>query len=51
MLTLTITCHVWAAEPPKDFTNSLGMEFKLIPAGEFVMGSPEDERGHWQDES
>ena len=29
------------AEPPKDFTNSIGMKFKLIPAGEFMMGSRE----------
>lgn len=27
----------------KTFTNSLGMEFVLIPAGTFVMGSPVDE--------
>lgn len=27
------------AEPPKTHTNSIGMEFVLIPAGEFVMGS------------
>ena len=29
-----------SAEPPKDFTNSIGMGFRLIPAGEFLMGSP-----------
>jgi formylglycine-generating enzyme required for sulfatase activity len=28
--------------PPKDFTNSIGMKLKLIPAGEFQMGSPAD---------
>jgi len=27
------------AELPTDFTNSIGTEFKLIPAGEFMMGS------------
>lgn len=27
-------------ELPKNYTNSLGMEFVLIPAGEFQMGSP-----------
>lgn len=27
-------------EVPKNYTNSLGMEFVLIPAGEFQMGSP-----------
>lgn len=26
-------------------TNSIGMKLVLIPAGEFVMGSPEDEGG------
>jgi len=30
-------------ELPQSFTNSLGMEFVLIPAGTFMMGSPEDE--------
>jgi formylglycine-generating enzyme required for sulfatase activity len=29
----------------KTFVNSAGMEFILIPAGTFVMGSPEDEDG------
>ena len=29
--------------PPKDFTNSIGMKLKLIPAGEFQMGDPADE--------
>jgi len=28
-------------EPPDTFTNSVGMEFQLIPAGEFMMGSAE----------
>jgi formylglycine-generating enzyme required for sulfatase activity len=28
-------------ELPETITNSLGMKFKLIPAGEFMMGSPE----------
>ena len=26
-----------------DFTNTIGMKFRLIPAGTFTMGSPEDE--------
>jgi formylglycine-generating enzyme required for sulfatase activity len=29
----------------KEFTNSLGMKFVLIPAGTFMMGSPPDEIG------
>jgi formylglycine-generating enzyme required for sulfatase activity len=34
-----------------DFINSVGMEFVLVPAGTFGMGSPEDERGRWEDET
>jgi formylglycine-generating enzyme required for sulfatase activity len=30
---------------PDKFTNSIGMKFVLIPAGEFTMGSPENEQG------
>ena len=40
---------VSSADPPKDFTNSIGMKFKLIPAGEFMMGgteSPEQRPQH-----
>lgn len=32
-------------------TNSIGMKLKLIPAGEFLMGSPADEAGHSDDET
>ena len=32
-------------------TNSIGMELIEIPAGEFRMGSPEDEKGHRNDEA
>ena len=31
-------------------TNSIGMKFKKIPAGSFMMGSPEDEKGRDDDE-
>jgi formylglycine-generating enzyme required for sulfatase activity/serine/threonine protein kinase len=34
----------------KIFTNSIGMEFVLIPAGEFDMGSPANEAGRGEDE-
>lgn len=30
-------------------TNSIGMKLTLIPAGEFLMGSPESEEGHYRD--
>jgi len=33
------------------FTNSLGMTFNLIPAGTFMMGSPESEPGRRDDEN
>ncbi|MBF0203680.1 MAG: formylglycine-generating enzyme family protein [Desulfamplus sp.] len=33
------------------FTNSLGMTFNLIPAGTFIMGSPEHELGRDSDET
>ena len=32
------------------FTNSIGMRFVLIPAGEFVMGAPSNEQGSGGDE-
>lgn len=31
--------------------NSIGMKFTHVPAGEFMMGSPDDEKGRWADES
>ena len=36
--------------PGKVWTNSLGMEFAWVPAGDFVMGSPEGEAGRDDDE-
>lgn len=38
------------SQPPSIYTNSLGMTFKLIPAGTFIMGSPSDELGRSIDE-
>lgn len=35
---------------PKAFTNSIGMKLVLIPAGEFLMGSPESDRNADDDE-
>ena len=34
-----------------EITNTIGMEFRLIPAGEFMMGSPKDEPDRGDDES
>jgi formylglycine-generating enzyme required for sulfatase activity len=31
-------------EPPKNFTNSIGMKFVWIPPGNFMMGSPKEEK-------
>lgn len=44
------------ASPPSDpqqreITNSIGMKLVLIPAGEFMMGSPDSEENHNSDES
>ena len=36
--------------PGETITNSIGMKLVLIPAGEFMMGSPEGERGRSDDE-
>jgi formylglycine-generating enzyme required for sulfatase activity len=36
---------------PESVSNSLGMEFKLIPAGSFMMGSPLGESGREGDET
>ena len=33
----------FAQEPGKTITNSIGMRLTLIPAGEFLMGSPDDD--------
>jgi formylglycine-generating enzyme required for sulfatase activity len=33
------------SEPPKHFTNSIGMKFVWIPPGTFMMGSPKEEIG------
>jgi formylglycine-generating enzyme required for sulfatase activity len=32
-------------DPPKNFTNSIGMKFVWIPPGNFMMGSPKGEKG------
>jgi formylglycine-generating enzyme required for sulfatase activity len=31
-------------DPPKEFTNSIGMKFVWIPPGMFLMGSPKEEK-------
>jgi formylglycine-generating enzyme required for sulfatase activity len=36
---------------PKANAKSIGMEFVLIPAGSFIMGSPQSEKGRMRDEN
>src|ERR1022692_2803027 len=38
-------------DPPKNFTNSVGMKFVWIPPGSFVMGSPKKEKERVHDET
>jgi formylglycine-generating enzyme required for sulfatase activity len=48
-----LTAPIIMTLPPdieKNFTNSIGMEFVLIPAGEFDMGSPSNEADRNDDE-
>jgi formylglycine-generating enzyme required for sulfatase activity len=37
-------------DPPKDFTNSIGMKFVWIPPGTFMMGSPKQEKARRDEE-
>lgn len=37
-------------ELPVEITNSIGMKLKLIPAGEFMMGSPDSEEDRYKNE-
>jgi formylglycine-generating enzyme required for sulfatase activity len=39
-----------ADDPPKQFTNAVGMKFVLLPAGSFLMGSTGKEKGRGDDE-
>ncbi len=47
---LTIPVIELPQRTPNVITNSLGMKLVLIPAGEFLMGSPESEAGRDSDE-
>src|SRR5574341_1060808 len=51
--TETLKPPIIITPPPdiqKTLTNSIGMEFMLIPAGEFDMGSPKNEKDRYSDE-
>jgi formylglycine-generating enzyme required for sulfatase activity len=43
----------WAAylKVPAEFTNTIGMKLRLLPPGEFLMGSPAGEEGRRDDET
>lgn len=43
--------HTVIIPPSSTFKNSLGQEFKLLPAGTFTMGSPSDELGRGSNET
>jgi formylglycine-generating enzyme required for sulfatase activity len=38
-------------DPPKNFTNSIGMKFAWLPPGTFLMGSPKEEKERRDDET
>src|SRR5476649_2294554 len=38
-------------DPPKEFTNSIGMKFVWIKPGSFMMGSPKEEKERFNDET
>ena len=44
--------EAWAAHlgQPVEYPNSIGMKLRLIPPGEFIMGSPDDEPGRHEGE-
>ena len=44
--------QAWATanNQPIEIQNSIGMTFKLVPPGEFIMGSPDDEPGRYEAE-
>src|ERR1700732_4731900 len=46
-----VPIHAQPKDPPKDFTNSIGMKFVWIPPGNFMMGSPNEEEGMRADET
>jgi formylglycine-generating enzyme required for sulfatase activity len=45
-----VLIHGQQKDPPKTFTNSIGMKFVWIPPGSFTMGSPKEEEGHCPNE-
>jgi len=53
MLLIAVWCEdsTHGQQPVKSITNSIGMKFNKIPAGTFLMGSPESEADRGDDET
>lgn len=49
-LGLAVIAGLVSADEPRTITNSLGMKLVWIPAGTFMMGSPNSEKGRGDDE-
>lgn len=47
---ITTCFRARAEDPPRFFTNAIGMKFVWIPPGTFTMGSPNSEKGRGDDE-
>jgi sulfatase modifying factor 1 len=43
--------HAQQKDPPKNFTNSIGMKFVWIRPGSFIMGSPKEEKQRQENET
>jgi formylglycine-generating enzyme required for sulfatase activity len=50
IIVLVIVVSSMGMATEKEFTNSIGMKFILIPAGTFIMGSPSDDPERFKDE-
>ena len=51
VLMLIVFAEHLQSQPPKEITNSIGMKLVLIPKGVFQMGSPESEKGRYENET
>ena len=45
-----VASQLVAAEPPSEYTNSVGMKFTLIPPGSFLMGTPGERQSEFSEE-
>ena len=50
VLAISFSVQAQPNNPPKNFTNSIGMKFVWIPPGTFMMGSPKEEKGRYDDD-